>query len=58
MRELAKLLYKRGAHKVVGYSCVVVKGSGKEMQVKDVTKEYFKCKKWKDKIMGSVPEEK
>ncbi|ELV13865.1 40S ribosomal protein S12 [Tupaia chinensis] len=31
--------------KVVGCSCLVVKGFGKESQAKDVTEEYFKCKK-------------
>ncbi|KAG3261644.1 hypothetical protein H1C71_016621 [Ictidomys tridecemlineatus] len=30
---------------VVGCSCVVAKDYGKESQAKDVTEEYFKCKK-------------
>uniref|UniRef100_A0A2I3G4U6 40S ribosomal protein S12 n=1 Tax=Nomascus leucogenys TaxID=61853 RepID=A0A2I3G4U6_NOMLE len=32
-------------HKVVGCSCAVVKDYGREPQAKDVTEEYFKCKK-------------
>ncbi|ELV12749.1 40S ribosomal protein S12 [Tupaia chinensis] len=31
--------------KVFGCSCVVVKDYGKESQAKDITEEYFKCKK-------------
>uniref|UniRef100_A0A8C5LHK3 40S ribosomal protein S12 n=1 Tax=Jaculus jaculus TaxID=51337 RepID=A0A8C5LHK3_JACJA len=33
------------SRKVVGCSCVVVKGYGKESQAKDVIEEYFKYKK-------------
>ena len=39
--------------KVVCCTCVVVKDYGKESQAKDVIKEYFKCKKWWNKKLGS-----
>ncbi|XP_033087753.1 40S ribosomal protein S12-like [Trachypithecus francoisi] len=42
---LCKIDREGKPHKVVGYSCVVVKDYGKESQAKDVIEEYFKCKK-------------
>ncbi|XP_040479652.1 LOW QUALITY PROTEIN: 40S ribosomal protein S12-like [Ursus maritimus] len=43
---LCKTDKDRKPHKVVGYSCVVVKVYGKESQAKDVIKEYFQYKKF------------
>lgn len=37
--------------KVVGCSCVVIKGDGKESQAKGVIKNYLKCKKWINKTL-------
>ncbi|ELW62643.1 40S ribosomal protein S12 [Tupaia chinensis] len=42
---LCKIDREGKPHKVVGYSCVVVKDYGKESQAKGVIEEYFKCKK-------------
>ena len=40
-------------YKMINRSCVVPKVYGKESQAKDIPKEYFKYKKWTNKIFGS-----
>ncbi|XP_043856813.1 40S ribosomal protein S12-like [Dromiciops gliroides] len=51
---LCKIDREGKPRKVVGCSCVVVKDYGKESHVKDVIKEYFKCKKSVNKSPGLI----